>query len=241
LDELKEKAGMGRRPNGQTAMTPTERQRKWRAKVRREKIWGTNADPNARRPTPHRCDLDFWPTPVCLRTALVQFVLQHLPTGPIWEPAAGDGALVDALLAAGREVIASDIAPQRPRIAALDFLTGKPPPETEGAILITTSPFGIIGDRFLHRALQLLDAGHLTAVVLLQRADHGGTDGRAEIFNQASHEFTCNWRPRWITGSQGNGRWFFSWLVWLAGSGPPTHQRIRRSDLKLTKAPAARA
>jgi hypothetical protein len=39
---------------GKVPMTATERQRKWRAKVRRRKIWGANVDRAARRPSPRR-------------------------------------------------------------------------------------------------------------------------------------------------------------------------------------------
>jgi hypothetical protein len=50
---------MSGKPIGKTAMTATERQRKWRAKQRRAKIWLANSDPSARRPTPKRADKDF--------------------------------------------------------------------------------------------------------------------------------------------------------------------------------------
>jgi hypothetical protein len=167
-----------------------------------------------------------------LTQALVQVVLPLLPPGPIWEPAAGDGVLVDALTAAGREVIASDIQRQRTSFLELDFLTGTPPPITSGALLITNPPFNRNGE-FLRRAIDLLDDGHLAAAVLLQRADAGGTDGRSTALNYAAREFTCCWRPTWIPGSRGGARWWFEWIVWLAGcSGPPVHYRIRRRDLR---------
>jgi len=75
---------------------------------------------------------------------------------------------------------------------------------------------------FLARTLALLDEGWLAGAVLLQRADSGGTDGRADIFNRAVAEVTCCWRPRWIPGTTGNGPWWFAWFVWLPDrSGPP--------------------
>jgi hypothetical protein len=165
----------------------TELQRRWRAKKRRAEIWGANTDQNTRRPTPRRTYLDFWPTPVCLRTALARIVLPYLPPGPIWEPAAGDGALVDALTAAGRKVIAGDIDPQRRGFLPRDFLTAEPPPGIHGGTLITNPPFGDLGDQFLRRTLALLDTGEIAAAVLLQRADAGGTDGRTSAFNRAAH------------------------------------------------------
>jgi hypothetical protein len=187
---------MGRRPLGRKAMTNAERQRKFYAKQRRAKIWGANSDPSARRPTPKRTDTDFWPTPPELQIALVRYVLPLLPPGPIWECAAGDGALVDALVTAGREVFASDIDPQRRGIVRLDFLSGDPPPAaTRGSTAVTNPPFNRHDD-FRERALKLLGAGHLKAVVLLYRADNLNTQERTGDFNRATHELTCTARTR---------------------------------------------
>jgi hypothetical protein len=215
-------------------MTATERQRRWRAKQRRARIWLASDDPTARRPTPKRADKDFWPTPPELRIALVRYVLPLLPAGPVWENAAGDGVLAEALQQAGREVIRSDIDPQRPGILQLDFLKDVPPPATRGAILITNPPFNI-ADAFRERALQLLDGGHLQAVVLLHRADKANTQERTADFNRAVHELTVTARTRWIPGSGGSEkspRWWFVWITWLAGrEGPPVNRRINRADL----------
>jgi hypothetical protein len=131
---------MGRPPIKRKAMTPTEHQRRWRAKVRRAKARGKNRDPSARRPTPKREDMDFWPTPPELQIALTRYVLELLPDGPVWECAAGDGRLADALIAAGRQVILSDIDPQRAGIRRLDFLKDDPPPGTLGSLLIIERP-----------------------------------------------------------------------------------------------------
>jgi hypothetical protein len=135
----------------------------------------------------------------------------------------------DALRAARREVLATDIEPQRRGIARLDFLGDPAPASTRGALLITNPPFGGSGllDTFLERALGLLDSGHLAAVVLLQRANSSGTAGRAEVFNRAIAEWTCCWRARWIPDSIGGPRWWFQWFVWRQGeAGPPVNRRI---------------
>jgi hypothetical protein len=225
---------MAGKPHGNRAMTALERQRKWRAKVRRRKLWGRR-DPGAVRPSPRREDLDFWPTPPDLAAALTQIVLPSLPEGKLWECAAGDGMLADAVRRGGYQVIASDIDPQRRDIARLDFLNDPPPAASHGAILVTNPPFARSGllEPFIARMLALLDSRHLTAAVLLQRADSAGADGRAAVFNRAVAEWTCCWRPVWIPGSSGGGRWWFSWFVWLAGrSGPPVNTRIIRADLR---------
>jgi hypothetical protein len=217
-------------------MTPTERQRRWRAKKRRRAIWSGGDDPSARRPTPKRADRDFWPTPGELQVALIRFVLPLLPEGPIWECAAGDGVLADALIQAGREVILSDIDPQRSGILRRDFLKDEPPAGTCGSILITNPPFVTeVFDAFCDRALALLDAGHVKAVVLLFRADKANTQERIEVLNRAAFELSITARTKWLPGSGGeekSPRWWFVWMVWLAGQdGPPVHRRINRADL----------
>jgi hypothetical protein len=224
---------MGRRSIHRQPMTATERQRRWRAKKRRAGIWGKNRDPSARRPMPKRTDRDFWPTPPELQIALTRHVLPLLPDGPIWECAAGDGVLADALIEAGREVILSDIDPQRRDVRLCNFIADDPPTGTRESVAITNPPFNAI-DAFCERALKLLDAGHLKAVVLLYRADNLNTQERIEVFNRAAHELTITARTRWLPVNRGDDspRWWFSWVTWLAGKeGPPVHRRINRADL----------
>lgn len=220
---------MAGKPRGKVALTATERQQRWRAKKRRRAIFGSNPDPAARRPTPKREDLDFWPTPVELRQALISSVLPILPRALIWECAAGDGVLEDDLRAAGYEVFASDIDPQRRGIVRLDFLHDDPPAVTKGSILGTNPPFGKSGllDPFLARMMALLDAGWLSAAVLLFRADAAATMGRRDILNRAAAEWTCCWRQRWIPGTTGQPRWWFHWFVWVPDHpGPPINRRL---------------
>jgi hypothetical protein len=219
------------KPIGKRAMTGAERVARFRAKQRRAKIWGANSDPSARRPTPKRTDKDFWPTPPELQVALARYVLPLLPPGPIWECAAGDGALAGALAKAGRDVILSDIDPQRLGIIRLDFLKDDPPPATCGSVGITNPPFNLL-DAFCARALALLDAGHLKAVVLLFRADKANTQERTGVLNRAAHELIVTARTRWVPGTGETPRWWFSWIVWIAGrEGPPIVRRINRADL----------
>jgi hypothetical protein len=176
-------------------------------------------DAAAQRGQPNRDGPDFWPTPHCLTTALVRYVLPDLPAGPIWECAAGDSRLVDAISAAGRSVIATDLYPQDDS-EPLDFLLAEPPANTRAAIAITNPPFNQ-GDEFLARGLALLDAGHLRGLVLLLRHDHLMAATKIAALNRATREIHCNWRPIWIPDSEGNPRWSFHWLVWHAGPRQP--------------------
>jgi hypothetical protein len=56
---------------------------------------------------------------------LVYRVLPKLPAGIIWEAAAGSSHLVGPLRKAGREVVATDLYPDRADIERLDFLHGQ--------------------------------------------------------------------------------------------------------------------
>jgi hypothetical protein len=120
------------KPKFKVAMTATQMQQRWRAKKRRQLLTKGDRAP-LRTPKPRPEDTEFWPTPPDLRAALVRYVIPGLPSGPIWECAAGDGVLGDDIAAAGREVLMSDIDPQRRGILRHD-IHNPPPPETFGMI-----------------------------------------------------------------------------------------------------------
>jgi hypothetical protein len=142
--------------------------------------------------------------------------LPRLPAGPIWEPAAGSGALVRAMQAAGRHVVATD--------RDHDFLGEAVPPGVFAGI-VTNPPFNRDSE-FLRRGLHLLDSGVTRSLVLLLRHDHLQSDSRRPphcrlaALRRASLVLICPWRPMWIPNTSGNGRWSFSWVVWHAGGGP---------------------
>jgi hypothetical protein len=177
-------------------------------------------DPAALRPQPMRDGADFWPTPRCLSDALVHHVLPSLPPGPVWECAAGDGRLVAAMRAAGRTVFASDLMPVAAGIQRHDFLLEAPPDSAHGAVIATNPPYNQL-DEFVRHGLALLDRGVATALVLLLRCDALTAGGRAAVLNRASAQWTCCWRPVWVPGTKGGGRWSNVWIVWHAGGAGP--------------------
>jgi hypothetical protein len=186
------------------------------------------ADP-ALRPQPKRGGADFWPTPACLIEALLQHVLPALPPGPVWECAAGDGRLARAIEATGRSVLATDKYPQ-PGAGERDFLRQLPP--APGLLAITNPPFHSI-DRFLMRGLYLLDRGGIAGLVLLCRHDHLQAQSRAELFNRATLQVHCNWRPIWIEGTTTAPRWSFAWVAWLPACPRQLPIYLRRKPLTL--------
>jgi hypothetical protein len=176
-------------------------------------------DPASLRPQPKRDGSDYWPTPPCLINALIEHVAPTWPPATIWEMAAGDGRVAKALRAAGYCVFASDIEPRGDGIERIDFLRGDPP---EPRLIACTNPPNNQLTAFISRGLQLLDANRIAGLVLLVRYDALTAASRAAAFNRASSIVTCCWRPLWIEGTRGNGRWSNAWISWLADhSGSP--------------------
>jgi hypothetical protein len=181
---------------------------------------GSN-DPTSLRAQPARVGPDFWPTPHSLVEAFICHVVPLLPRAMIWECAAGDGRLVNALLEAGQAVYASDLYPQDGS-EPWDFLTQLPP--IPMPIAATNPPFNA-SDEFIERGLELLDDGAIAGLVLLLRHDHLQAATRTTAFNRATFEVHCNWRPIWIEGTEGQPRWSFHWIGWT--------NRQRRAPLYL--------
>jgi hypothetical protein len=182
-------------------------------------------DPASLRPQPRRDGADFWPTPACLIWALIHHVLHGLPSHPLWEFAAGDGRVAKAMRAAGYSVFASDIEPRGDGIERHDFLRAAPP--QLGLIAVSNGPYNQL-DKFLARGQQLLDHGQLAGFVLLVRTDALTAASRADVFTRAAAMWVCCWRPVWIAGTAGNGRWSNAWIVWLPDHpGPPVTHWLR--------------
>jgi hypothetical protein len=176
-------------------------------------------DPAAVKQQPERDGPDFWPTPKSLVDACVNYVLPMLPHDPIWECAAGDGRLANAIATVGREVWVTDryAHPGHPGLELMDFLDDDPP--MVKSCVVTNPPFNQ-ADAFIERGLQLMDEHMISAVALLLRHDHLQAASRVAAFNRATWEVHCNWRPVWIegTGNEAAPRWSFHWIVWRADS-----------------------
>lgn len=192
-------------------------------------------DPSAYKPQPGRDGPDFWPTiDPGLHDMLLHCVLPKLPVGcTLWEAAAGAGHLVDLLRRARREVVASDLLPQRPDIVPHDFLRGAPPKMTAGTVMITNPPNSRLTE-FLAHGLALIDLGHLEGMALLTRLGADTTKGRGAGFNRAAYEWRTCWRPYWKPRCKGDKqpRWTAQWTLWRRGiSGPPMAQCLTYEEI----------
>jgi hypothetical protein len=133
----------------------------------------------------------------------------------LWEPAAGDGAIVHPLDKAGRFVIASDIHDYSLKGCRIwDYLTAKPWPGIQG--IVTNPPF--------RQALQFTEKalGEVPYVAFLVRSNFE-VEGVNRMVFRARRPPTRIWRSArrlpmmhrdgW-TGNRATSNTPYSWLVW---------------------------
>jgi hypothetical protein len=129
-----------------------------------------------------RRERDDYPTP----SWVTETVIPHLKVAKvtsIWEPAAGDGGMSNALDRAGFEVRATDVK------SGIDFFdtAHKPVPA-----VVTNPPYGIQGklaERFIERALELTRP-HKGVVAMLLKVDFDSGSTRRRFFADC---------PAWLT------------------------------------------
>ena len=165
-------------------------------------------------------------TPPCATQALIR--AEALPKR-LWEPAAGRGAIVRELRAAGHIVTASDvIARNYPLDFTADFLSAELPPGTEA---VCTNPLysRAVLDPFVRHALDVSPR-----VFLLLRLSFLEGTGRSDILerrglarvhvfrNRLPHMHRDGW-----AGKKARNAVAYGWFVWIRDhSGPATFHRI---------------
>jgi hypothetical protein len=162
--------------------------------------------------------LDAYFSPPEAVLSLLRLEAARLP-GCIWEAAAGDGAIVRPLQAAGYTVLASDIADYGlPGCeAGVDYLTAPPRPEAQG--IVTNPPYRLAA-RFAEKALR-----EVPYVALLLRTNFLEGTTRLPFFRR--HEPARVWissrrlpmmhRHGW-QGPRAASNTCFAWFVWDARS-----------------------
>jgi DNA polymerase I-like protein with 3'-5' exonuclease and polymerase domains len=174
-----------------------------------------------------RQELDFYPTEAWVTEALLSEVRFR---GTVWEPAAGDGAVVRVLEAAGYQVIASDIVGSGWGCRAateLDFLAAQMLP-ADVLSIVTNPPYGERGKwilPFIQRALSLTQpTGGMVAV--LARNEYDSAKTRRALFSEPpfASKIVLTKRPRWFQRREGDvsPRHNYAWFVWdWQHAGPP--------------------
>lgn len=163
---------------------------------------------------------DFYATPPEAVRALLE-VEQF--SGTIWEPACGDGAIVNVLRAAGHWVYATDLVDRGcpDSESRIDFLLERAP--NVGAI-ITNPPYAL-ASKFVAHALSL----GIPKIAMLLRLSFlegtgrtaildGGQLARAHIFkNRLPFMHRSDW-----SGNKVSNAIPFMWLVWESDWNKPT-------------------
>lgn len=138
--------------------------------------------------------------------------------GSIWDPCAGQGTIVDACTAAGLRAFGTDISPEAPHIAELDFLA-----EHRGAAdnIVFNPPYKE-AEKFIRRALVL--ARSRVAVLLQQQFPY--SQARYQLFTEHPPEqiLFLSSRPSMPPGhllrdgmAQKGGKVDYLWIVWDRG------------------------
>jgi hypothetical protein len=173
--------------------------------------------------------LDLYETPAVAIEALLR--VEPIPRR-VWEPAAGRGAIVNVLRAAGHEVVASDIADYGfPLDFHRDFLAEAAVPAGVEAI-VTNPPFRY-AEEFVARALDLCPL-----VIMLLRAAFYESERRTSILEN------CGLARKWVfrkrlpmmhrdnwAGPKASSGMSFAWFVWnRSHAGDTAAKRLSWED-----------
>lgn len=151
-----------------------------------------------------------------------QALLQHwwrigLWRQVIWEPAVGDGRLADTLVAAGHDVIGSDIREDVPDVysGGVDFLSIKELP-ADVTMIVTNPPFNRLAAKFIAHARTFG-----VPVAMIGKAQFWHAGGRAAQFEADRPELALAlaWRIPFAPDRGDNPTMDFSWYCW----GPDRH------------------
>ena len=151
--------------------------------------------------------------------SLLAIEAAHLPKR-IWEPAAGDGAIVKPLLAAGYQVTATDLMDYGLEACAsgVDYLQAAPRPGIEG--VVTNPPYRLAID-FAQKALS-----EVPYLALLLRTNFLESTARLPFFRRhppariwiSSRRLPMMHRHGW-EGPRAPSNTCFAWFVWDGAAG----------------------
>lgn len=166
---------------------------------------------------------DFYPTPESATLALLEHELGTLRAfGAVWEPCAGDGAIIDVLNKAGIRTTATDIAPRRSDIVGIDVYRCR---SAFDPAVVTNPPFSEVSPRsggapLIHHLLVTLRVPYLA---LLLPATWMWAWRRRGAFLSAyppARVLPVTTRIDW--DGRGNPASDHAWHVWQAGHHGPT-------------------
>ena len=178
--------------------------------------------------------LFWWATPPEPTRALIAVEGGRLRDFPaIWEPAAGDGAMVRELELAGLSVIASDLVDRGCGANIYDFFGLSKPPFIGRAAIVTNPPFNECNwrdgkGRWIWHALDVLQVEYMA---LLMSWSWPGAGGHAKLWDvhPPSRVYLMRWKID-FTG-QGAPPMLNGWFVWdRKWRGETVLRMLDRSD-----------
>lgn len=162
---------------------------------------------------------DFYSTP---RSAIEQLLQVETFTGPVWEPACGDGAICRVLQERGHDVVATDLVARGYGLAGVDFLMEYRP---LGHDVVTNPPFKL-GTEFATHALGLVPG----KVAMLLKIGFLEGPTREALHQNLARVWVISRRVTFLKGgkefSRSNGKGgihTYAWFVWdRSHTGPVT-------------------
>lgn len=114
---------------------------------------------------PHRAAYEFYPTPPEATRALLSV---EAFDGTVWEPACGEGHISKVLIAAGHEVVSTDLVSWGYGLPGRDFLAERKPIAKH---IVTNPPYGRgLADAFAKHAIRLTRETGGTVAMLMNLA-----------------------------------------------------------------------
>ena len=167
---------------------------------------------------------DLYETPECATRALL--TVEELPTGAVWEPACGPGAIARVLRAAGHEVWATDLvdyaSPDQDQ-SGIDFLLEHGASPYYIGSIITNPPFKL-ADQFVRHALLLCPRVYmLLRLAFLESERRSGIldNGWLRRVHVFKRRLPMMHRAGW-NGPHATSAIPFAWFCWNRDHGGPT-------------------
>ena len=174
---------------------------------------------------PEREKDDFYPTPPEPTRAILSYEADRLKSfDAVWEPAAGDGAMVREMQACGLSVIASDLVDRGAGAEIRSFYDYATAPSPA---ILTNPPFAECNSgRWITHALDVLRVRYMA---LLLPFNWPGAESRAGLW--AKHKPARVYLMRWRVDFTGKGAppMLNAWFVW---DGPASATELLMMDRK---------
>lgn len=138
-----------------------------------------------------RSKTDFYPTPSNVTIALMKYLQLPLDT-IIWEPACGEGHMVNALSNFCHRVYATELFDRGFGVVGIDFLTAKLPNWIDW--IITNPPFSL-SEQFIRRCID-----HKKPFAMLLKSQYWHAECRLKLFKEYPPMaiLPLTWRPDFL-------------------------------------------